>query len=162
MATQRQDIDESRVCVFGNSYGGYAAYMLALKHPEVFACAVGGAAISDLPLYANSTAVTDAQRGWLKEQLGDPQADYDELKAISPAYLAHGLSVPLLIVHGAQDDVVEVEHAYRMKTMLEQHSKPFSWQIFEDEDHEFESASDLARWMRVVNEFLQRHLSPGK
>ena len=44
------DIDKSKVCIIGGSYGGYAALMAAVKQQDVFRCAASFAGVSDLEL----------------------------------------------------------------------------------------------------------------
>ncbi len=40
--------DPGRICIFGGSYGGYAALMGAAKEPDLFRCAAAVSAVSDI------------------------------------------------------------------------------------------------------------------
>jgi dipeptidyl aminopeptidase/acylaminoacyl peptidase len=133
----RSDINANKVCVMGMSYGGYAASMLTILHPQLYRCAVNIAGVSDLNLYLNAPDRTEKQKAWLKEQVGDSLADYEALKSISPVYLAEKLQHPILIMHGAKDNVVDVEHAYRLKLMLDKYNKSYAWHIFPEGTHNF-------------------------
>ena len=156
--SQRTDIDSNRVCVVGASYGGYAATMLTLNYPDFYKCGVNIAGVSDINLMLNSPYLTARQDTWLKEYVGDSSSDYDELKKISPAYLVNRLQRPLLIVHGAKDRVVDIEHAYRLKYALERFNKPFEWHIFPEGDHSLAKPKQAEFLFSKVTAFVQKHL----
>jgi len=42
------EVDPNRMCVYGASFGGYSALMLAAREPDLFKCAVGYAGVYDL------------------------------------------------------------------------------------------------------------------
>lgn len=155
----RKDIAEDRVCIVGISYGGYAATMLAIKHPELFRCAVNIAGVSDLGLYLNSPYLSDQQDKWLKEQVGDSEKDYEVLKAISPVYLVEQLQRPILIMHGEKDRVVDIEHAYRLKLMLQKYQKPYLWRTFPNVGHHFEQVEDKVALFSAVRDYVAEYLN---
>lgn len=120
-------IDSSRICAFGMSYGGYASISLTIKFPEIYRCAASFAGVMDIPLAINGPYVSQQQREWLIENIGDPEHNYQELKMQSPLYNVEALQTPILLAHGGEDRVVDVEHAFRMKMLLEKHGKYFEW-----------------------------------
>ncbi|KGJ89478.1 alpha/beta hydrolase family protein [Thalassotalea sp. ND16A] len=155
----KPDIDDSNVCTFGMSYGGYAAMMLPLNYPGKFKCAVNFAGVSDVNLLVNRTTVSVKQSEWMKEHIGDSITEYEQLKAISPVYLAAQFQVPILIAHGVKDEIVDIEHAYRMKLMLEKHNKPFEWIIDPDGTHSFGSPEQTTKFFDAFLLFLNKHLN---
>ncbi|MEM7613074.1 MAG: prolyl oligopeptidase family serine peptidase [Pseudomonadota bacterium] len=150
----RDDIDASRVCAFGASYGGYAALMLAIKHPDTYRCASSLAGVADLNLFIETPYASAAQRKWLRENVGDSQESFDELKSLSPVYLADELSQPVQIMHGADDTVVDVEHAHRLRLMLNKAGKTHEFNIFEDEGHRLDDLDTRQRFFSMLTEFL--------
>lgn len=154
----RADIDESNVCTFGMSYGGYAAMMLPINHPDKFKCAISFAGVSDVNLILNRTSMSVKQQKWMKEYIGDSATEYEQLKAISPVYLADKIPVPTLIAHGVKDDVVDIEHAYRMKLMLEKHNKAFEWLIDPEGTHSFGTPEQADKFFEAFLIFLNAHL----
>jgi len=154
----RSEIDSDQICIMGMSYGGYAAAMLTIQHPEIFKCGVDVAGVSDVNLYLNSPYRTERQDIWLKEYVGDTVGEYDLNKKISPIYLVKDLKRPLLIMHGAKDDVVDVEHAFRLKLMLEKYHKPFEWKIFEEAGHSMETPEFSHALFNTAVDFIQRQL----
>src|SRR5699024_2497259 len=43
--------DPDRICIYGGSYGGYAALMGVIREPELYQCAVGYVGVYDLPWF---------------------------------------------------------------------------------------------------------------
>ncbi len=154
----RGDIDSQSVCAFGFSYGGYASTMLAIQHPNTYKCAVTVGGVSDVNLFLNSPNSSASQKKWLKEHVGDPASDYDYLKTISPVYIVDKLTSPILVAHGLEDRVVDVEHAYRTKMMLKKHNKEFEWYLDEKSGHHFSNPEHNISLFAKIIEFLNRNI----
>lgn len=139
---QRTDLDKSRVCLFGMSYGGYAAATLLINHPDVYQCAVAVAGVYDLNLHLQSANLSEQQDRWSKEYIGNYQTEYDALKLISPVFLAHKLQKPLLLLHGDQDEVVDIEQSARMKFSLDKADKKVDFVVLEKIGHSLTSSEE--------------------
>ena len=115
--------DPKRMCIYGASYGGYAALMGAIREPDLYRCAVGVSGVFDLSkMYKwGSIRRSDFGKLYLKKVIGEDQA---ELAARSPAKLADKITVPVLLVHGRLDDRVDIKHARLMKSALEKGKHP--------------------------------------
>ena len=146
------------VCVMGMSYGGYAAFMLAIKYPETYLCAAGLSGVTDIALNVNSTRLSRKQQKWGKENIGDPLVEYDRLKSISPLYQVEKLKRPVLIIHGDKDDVVNVEHAYRFQLMLDKYNKVHEMDVVPDMEHNFGNQKEYVRVFNKVMGFMSKHL----
>ncbi|WMS86066.1 alpha/beta hydrolase family protein [Pleionea litopenaei] len=155
---KRPDIDSKRVCVVGMSYGGYAAMMLPIKHSEFYKCAVSIAGVSDVALQATSPYMTDRQFKWTKKYIGDVDNDYLALKAISPVYHFDKLKTPLLLIHGEEDHVVDVEHAYRSKLMLDKHNKRYDFTLVPEAGHSFSKLEQRHLMFNQTQKFLAKYL----
>jgi len=101
IAVHHPEMDLARVGVFGWSFGGYFATMAALLRPDVFACAIAGAPVTDWALY--DTAYTE-------RYMKTPQANPDGYAATSALTHAAKLVRPLLVIHGITDDNVHFAH----------------------------------------------------
>ncbi len=152
------DIDASRVCAVGFSYGGYASLMLPLLHPELYQCGSSFAGVTDLNLHLNTTVAVTRHDKWLKEHVGDSAAEYDALKAVSPVYLASKLDRPVQIVHGAKDEVVDIEHGHRLKRMLEKHGKEFEWHEYPEMGHNSEEIEQEIDLYRRILAFIEAQI----
>ena len=74
------------------------------------------------------------------------------------AYRAGEMNVPILLIHGQDDRRVDVEHAHRMRAMLELHQKLYEWMLLDDTDH----TPNNEKWVRSlvrVSAFLREHLN---
>lgn len=154
---QRDDINAQKVCSFGLSYGGYAALMLTIKHPEIYRCAASWAGVSDLNLYLNSNRFTKKQQKWLLENIGDSENNYQQLKSLSPVFLIEQLKTPILIGHGNKDKIVDIEHTYRLKLMLEKQQKSFQWIIDNEANHSFGTYKQRADFFSKLLSFLNKN-----
>lgn len=102
VAAKHRELDLARVGVFGWSFGGYLAALLVQRHPELFACGVAGAPVTDWALY--DTAYTER---YMKR----PQDNADGYRRTSVVERAGDLARPLLLIHGITDDNVHFAHA---------------------------------------------------
>jgi dipeptidyl aminopeptidase/acylaminoacyl peptidase len=154
-------IDSERICIGGLSYGGYSAIISAIRKPNRYLCAVTIAGVSDLPLQLHSTGLGKTKEGRkeLEKIFGDPTTEYDEMIAISPAYRADEIEIPVLIVHGTDDHRVDVEHAYRLKAMLEAHGKRYSWLLLKGAGHS-PNSSEWLKVARALGLFVDDYLHP--
>jgi dipeptidyl aminopeptidase/acylaminoacyl peptidase len=159
---KRPDIDASRSCVVGMSYGGYAALMLTSTEPDLYGCGVSVSGVSDMNVFLKSPHISAGQLEWLHEYAGDPDADKDMLKDISPIYKLPQLQRPLLIIHGAQDEIVNVENAYRAKLVLEKHNIPFTFKVVEDAGHHFREEGQTLQMYQDILDFVLQHVASSQ
>lgn len=122
-------IDEDRVCIFGWSYGGYAALAGATLTPELYQCAIAGAPVSDIFEMMNWVegreygAVGGAVDYWT-EYIGDWRRDTDRIRSVSPRQNISDRTPPILLVHGSEDTIVPVEQAHIMAESLTAAGRP--------------------------------------
>jgi dipeptidyl aminopeptidase/acylaminoacyl peptidase len=123
-----------RICIYGGSYGGYAALMGAAREPDLYRCAIGYAGVYDLPLMFGSGDVPDSRfgRDYLERVLGN---DMNKLRARSPVSMAQDIKAQVLLIHGKDDTRADYEHAKRMRAALEQHRKKVEWLALGGEGH---------------------------
>jgi acetyl esterase/lipase len=152
-------LDARRICIVGDSYGGYAALMLAIRQPDAYACVASFAGVTDVALLLGS--YSDAGRRVLLPLITDIRegnGHYQTLTAISPVWRADALTVPVRLTHGKLDRRVDIEHAYRMKMRLEQLGKPFEWRVYADVGHGFTDARLAYEHARELADFLTEHI----
>ena len=146
--------DPEKICIVGASYGGYAAMMAAVKTPELFSCGVSFAGVSNL-----RKLVTDSRRfvgsKLVKNQIGD---DSDDLKARSPYYQTEKIQMPMLIVHGEEDRVVDVKQSRMFVDELEDEDKLFEYIELESGDHYLSIQRNRHVFFEAMDRFLKTHL----
>ncbi len=95
-------IDPARIGVHGWSYGGYMTLNLMLRAPEVFACGVSGAPVTDWAQY---------ETGYTERYMDTPAENPEGYADSSMLPRAAALKGRLLIVHGTDDKTVMWSHS---------------------------------------------------
>lgn len=143
-----------KICIVGGSYGGYAAAMGLAKTPDLFKCGVSFAGVSNLKrLLIKSRNYTSSK--FVKNQLGN---DYDDLEKRSPYYLVEKFKSPLLLVHGEDDRVVDVEQSRELADELSDIDKPVEYLELENGDHYLSIQRNRHAFFKAMDEFLKQHL----
>lgn len=151
--------DPRRICIYGASYGGYAALMGVVKTPELFRCGVNYVGVSDLELFfSRSFFGNDFLDNEQRQMVGDPSADREMLRAASPVNRVADIRVPLFMAYGGDDLNVPIEHGLGMKRALERAGKSFEWIVKETEAHGFAKAENRDEFYRTLEAFLRQHL----
>jgi dipeptidyl aminopeptidase/acylaminoacyl peptidase len=150
-------VNPDKICVYGISYGGYSALISAINRPKGFVCAASYAGVTDLPLLFNDIELIDsnAMRSMMEKIVGDPKTEMQELLSFSPVYQADNVSIPLFLAHGEQDRIVDIEHYYRMKKVLDIHNKPYTKMVFDDEGQGFRYLENSIVFYFELNKFFQ-------
>ena len=150
-----------RICIYGASYGGYAALMGAAREPDLYRCAIGLAGVYDLELLRSTGDIPGSRFGkaYLDKVLGDDPA---QLRARSPTHMAAAIRAPVMLIHGKVDTRADYAHARAMKGALEQHDKPFEWVALGGEGHGIYDESTRAEVYERILAFLAQHLGPAE
>jgi dipeptidyl aminopeptidase/acylaminoacyl peptidase len=155
-------VDASRICIMGGSYGGYSALAGAVLTPERYTCAVSVNGLSD-----PEQLFSEAQRNgkyrmvaeWWRRSMGD---DKDHLRAVSPVRHAEALRVPVLILHGENDTVVEVEQSRSMADKLKRAGKQVRYVEMKGDDHWLSTGPTRTQMLKEIEAFLAEHLAKPK
>jgi len=157
-------VDPDRVCLYGWSYGGYAALMGLVREPAMFRCAVAAVAVTDpLLLFEpgwNRNVARDEVEAYLKRTIGDPDRDRAALDATSPLKQAKAIKSPVLLAFGGADRRVPLVHGTRLRAALEEQGTPVEWVMYPDEAHGFNKDENRFDFYRRVDAFLARNLGP--
>jgi dipeptidyl aminopeptidase/acylaminoacyl peptidase len=155
-------IDPKRVCIVGASYGGYAALAGATLDTGVYRCAVSVAGISDLRKMENWERGENGeavQRYWLRylgvKDLGDPR-----LAEISPIDHVDKVTIPILLIHGADDTTVPFEQSQFMFDALQKAGKPVELVRLKHEEHQLEAGDTRLQMLEATMAFLQKNNPP--
>jgi len=157
-------VDHERVCLFGWSYGGYAALAGATLTPELFRCIIAGAPVSDV--FAMMDYVTGRFGGasvtYWAEYIGDWRSETDYITRISPALNASDVQAPMMIIHGTDDLIVPFEQAELMAEAMEAAGKPYELVAIQDGPHQsYRMTVDNTRELYTALErFLFEHNPP--
>ena len=149
--------DKSRICIFGASYGGYAALMGSVREPELYKCAIGSVGVYDLPMMFEEGDIADSNSGlaYLKKVLGNDLADQ---KRRSPAYNVDKIKADLLLIHGARDERAPIEQAESLMSALDKIDKLYEWLELSNEGHGYYDEKNRVKVYSKVLEFLDKNI----
>ena len=125
-------VDPDRMAMFGWSYGGYAALIAASREEQIFQCVIAGAAVTDPDMQVDyyRYRIEGAQK---IEQL----TSWDG--AVSPVKEVKKINVPMLIVHGDNDQRVPPEHFDKYIDELDRAGVDYQKLILEGADHFYDT-----------------------
>ncbi|GIU32024.1 S9 family peptidase [Shewanella schlegeliana] len=147
-------IPAKQVCIVGSSYGGYAAMMAAVKQQNTFKCSASFAGVSDLE-YIVSSAKNFTNYDIVKKQFG---SDSDYLEQQSPVNFSKKINIPLLLIHGEHDTVVDVYHSREMYAELKAVGKQVDYIELKNGNHYLEIEANRLATLEAIEAFLNRHL----
>ncbi|TGY88124.1 S9 family peptidase [Marinicauda algicola] len=161
---ERGIVAPDRICIWGWSYGGYQALANPAMFPDLYRCAIAGAAVSDLPSmmrYAETRHDGAAVDYW-SEYITDWRVNRDHLIDISPTTHAARIEAPILLIHGTDDLIVPYQQAEAMAEALRAAGKPYELVAIEDGvHHSYRMTYDQKLQLyRALIGFLQRHNPP--
>ena len=162
---QQGQVDPARICIFGGSYGGYAALFAGATHPALYKCVVSWAGIADLNKDLDYERETFGPRSALfdywKTLMGDPAHDADLIKAASPITYAASYQPPVLLIHGEKDYTVDTDQSKVMNTALKRAGKDVKMILYPYEDHrDWERENEEAALGEVLK-FVNQHIGSG-
>ncbi len=161
-AVGKRWVDGKKVCIAGASYGGYAALMGLVRHPELYRCRIAWAAVTGPRLLFELGWVSDLSEEWkgygLPVILGDPVADAAMLKANAPVEQAARIKAPLLLAFGLQDRRVPIDHGNRMRAALRAAGQEPEWVTYPDEGHGWLRLQPKVEFAQRLERFLARNL----
>jgi len=147
--------DPQRVCIVGSSYGGYAALMGSVKTPDLYKCAVSFAGVSDILLLVKSHRAYQSYE-IVKKQFG---TNFSEQRSRSPAYNANAINIPILLIHGDKDRVVDSDHSKKMVKALREANKDVTYVELENGTHYLNNGDNRVSAFTSMDAFLSQHLS---
>lgn len=158
-AIEQGHADPERICIFGASYGGYAALMGAAREPDLYECAIGYVGVYDLPMMFEEGDIPDNRfgRSYLKRVLGENEK---ALRRRSPAEQADRIEADVFLAAGGNDPRAPIEQSERMRESLQKAGKDVRWLAYDREGHGFFQVHRRKQFYGEVLEFLDTHIGP--
>ncbi len=142
-------IDETRIGIFGWSFGGYLSTLSILKGHDVFKSAIAVAPVITWRYYDNIYTERFLQRPQ------DNARGYDDN---SPLNFANLLSGNYLLVHGTGDDNVHFQNSADMVSALEAAGKQFEFRIYPNKNHSIYGGNTRLNLYQLMTDFIYRKL----
>lgn len=154
--------DPFKIGICGDSFGGYATLAALTFAPEVFACGISFAGISNLAtLIQNLPYDWTAEKDWFRKMLGGDERDIDGesfLRSQSPLFFANKIKRPLLIGHGCNDPRVKKSESETIFKKMKNNKLPATYAIFPDEGHFLSKPANDIMFQKLTLKFFAKHL----
>jgi dipeptidyl aminopeptidase/acylaminoacyl peptidase len=149
--------DPKRICIFGGSYGGYAALEGAVKEPDLYACSIGYVGVYDLRLMFTRGDIPQSSSGdnYLKNVLGE---DESVLWDRSPVAHVDRLKAKVMLIVGGQDQRVPPVQGESMRIALNKAHIPYEWLYQRTEGHGFYDEKNTEDMFAKVIAFLDHNI----
>lgn len=152
-----------RIGLFGSSFGGMAALLAASKTKSLFALVLKSPVSDSLGKIAAAEGNASPEQ-WRKQgfiynesrRMGKQKLNYsfyEDSEKISGFEAAKEITVPTLIVHGSEDDVVPVEQSRKTASLI----PGCRLEEIEGASHKYSNPGEFEKMLSLVSEFLAEH-----
>ena len=138
------NVDRERIGIYGGSYGGFMAFMALFREPDAFAAGAALRPVADWQHY---------NHGYTANILNTPLIDPEAYEKSSPIHFAAGLTKPLLIAAGMQDDNVFFQDSVLVvQRLTELEKENFELAVYPLDPHGFVHAEAwLDEYRRILS-----------
>lgn len=152
------DLDQSRVAVYGGSYGGYMVLASSVHYSDRLKAAVDVVGISSFVTFLENTQ--DYRRDLRRVEYGDERdpAMRAFLEKISPLNNVEKIGVPILVVQGENDPRVPVTESAQMVRALRDQGNVVWYMNAMNEGHGYRRKENRDIYQQATVMFLRRHL----
>lgn len=155
---EQPELDNSRISVFGGSYGGYMVLAAMTHYNDRLRAAIDVVGISNFVTFLENTQ--DYRRDLRRVEYGDERdPDMREfLISISPTTNATKITKPLFVVQGLNDPRVPVTESEQMVDVIRESGSTVWYLMAKDEGHGFRKKTNRDYYASAVILFLEEFL----
>jgi dipeptidyl aminopeptidase/acylaminoacyl peptidase len=157
VATQN-DLDPSRICVTGGSYGGHMTLAVSTFYSERIKCSVDIVGMSNLVTFLEHTEAY--RRDLRRVEYGDERDPKmrEFLEKIAPTNHVDMIKKPMLVVAGKNDPRVPVSESEQIAAALKKQGTPVWFLVAKDEGHGYRKKVNQDFQFYTTVEFLKEYL----
>jgi dipeptidyl aminopeptidase/acylaminoacyl peptidase len=152
------DLDSSRICVTGGSYGGHMTLAVSTFYSDRIKCSVDIVGMSNLVTFLEHTE--GYRRDLRRVEYGDERDPkmHDFLETIAPMNNIEKIKKPMMVVAGKNDPRVPLSESEQIAAALKKQGTPVWFLIGKDEGHGFRKKTNQDFQFYATIEFLQEYL----
>lgn len=143
-------VDANRMGVHGWSFGGFMTTSLMLRHPGTFQVGVAGGPVIDWSMY---------EVMYTERYMNTPQTNAKGYEDNNLLTKVDNLEGDLLIIHGAQDDVVVWQHSMKLIRESVKKGKQIDYFVYPAHPHNVRG-KDRVHLMQKITDYFDAHLKP--
>ncbi len=149
--------DPKRICIFGGSYGGYAALQGAVREPDLYQCTIGYVGVYDLRLMKSRGDIPQSfsGEGYLDMVLG---SDDTLIAQRSPINQIDRIKADVMLIVGGQDKRVPPVQGENLRNAMLKRGKKLEWLYQATEGHGFYDEANVTELYQRVLAFLDRNI----
>jgi dipeptidyl aminopeptidase/acylaminoacyl peptidase len=148
---EQGEVDAQRMAIRGGSAGGFTTLAALVFEPDVFAAGASHYGVGDLEALARDTHKFESR--YLDRLVAPYPAGVELYRQRSPIYYTDRIRVPLIVLQGADDNVVPVAQAEQLVAALRERRIPHAYLLFEGEGHGFRQAEHIKRALQAELSF---------
>jgi len=157
IATQ-PELDASRICVTGGSYGGHMTLAISTFYSDRIRCSVDIVGMSNLVTFLEHTEAY--RRDLRRVEYGDDRDPkmHDFLEKIAPMNNIEKIKKPMMVVAGKNDPRVPVSESGQIVEALKKQGTTVWYLMAKDEGHGFRKKMNQDFQFYATVEFLKEYL----
>ena len=152
--------DKERLCIYGASYGGYAALMSSVREPDLYKCAIGYVGVYDVESFTSVGNIPNYRAGaaYLKQVIPE---DKETRKAFSPSKQVNKIKANLFLVHGKMDRQAHFKNYEILTKALDDIGKDYKSMVKDKEEHGFVIEENRIELYEEMIKFLDENIGAG-
>ncbi len=141
-------VDADKMGIHGWSFGGFMTTSFMLKHPEVFKVGVAGGPVIDWKMY---------EIMYTERYMDSPQNNPEGYKQANLLDKVQNLKGKLLMIHGAQDNVVVWQHSMKFLKAAVDNGVQLDYFVYPGHEHNV-LGKDRVHLMQKVTDYFDEYL----
>lgn len=141
-------VDAQKLGIHGWSFGGFMTTSFMLKHPEIFKVGVAGGPVIDWNLY---------EIMYTERYMDSPKNNPEGYKKANLLDKVQNLKGNLLMIHGAQDNVVVWQHSMKFLKAAVDNGVQLDYFVYPGHEHNV-LGKDRVHLMQKVTDYFDEYL----
>jgi dipeptidyl-peptidase-4 len=138
-------VDANRMGLFGWSFGGFMTTSIMLRYPDIFKAAVAGGPVMDWSYY---------EVMYTERYMDTPQENPEGYKEARTLNYIDNLKGKLMLIHGAQDNVVVWQHSIQFIKECVDKKKQIDYFVYPGHEHNVLGKDREHLYQKVTDYFM--------